>query len=50
MSYLEIAKKVFDIESKAILDLGALLDDNFTNSVDSIFFFIMLNFKGNYQI
>lgn len=36
MSYLEIAKKVFDIESKAILDLGALLDDNFTNSVDSI--------------
>ena len=36
MSFIEFAKEVFDIESKAISGLSNLLDDNFTNSVQCI--------------
>jgi arabinose-5-phosphate isomerase len=36
MSYIEFAKEVFDIESKAILGLSSLLDENFTRSIDAI--------------
>jgi arabinose-5-phosphate isomerase len=36
MSYIDFAKEVFDIESKAILGLSALLDENFTQSIEAI--------------
>ena len=36
MSFIEFAKEVFDIESKAISGLSNLLDDNFTDSVECI--------------
>jgi arabinose-5-phosphate isomerase len=36
MSYIEFAKEVFDIESKAISGLSNLLDDNFTESIECI--------------
>lgn len=36
MSYLEIAKEVFEIESKAVLGLCHLLNDNFSETVDTI--------------
>ena len=36
MSYIEFAKEVFDIESKAISELSNLLDDNFTDAVECI--------------
>ncbi len=36
MSYIEFAKEVFDIESKAILGLSNLLDENFTESIECI--------------
>jgi len=34
--YLEIARNVFEIEAKSITDLGANLDENFSNVVDMI--------------
>lgn len=36
MSYLEIAKEVFEIESKAVLHLSDNLDDDFSAAIDSI--------------
>ena len=36
MSFIEFAKEVFDIESKAISGLSNLLDDNFTDAVECI--------------
>ena len=36
MSYIDFAKEVFDIESKAIMGLSALLDENFTRSIEAI--------------
>jgi arabinose-5-phosphate isomerase len=36
MSFIEFAKEVFDIESKAISGLSNLLDDNFTDYVECI--------------
>lgn len=36
MSYIDFAMEVFDIESKAIADLSASLDENFTRSIDVI--------------
>ena len=36
MSYLEIAKEVFEIESKAVLHLSDNLDDDFSGAIDSI--------------
>ena len=36
MSFIEFAKEVFDIESKAISGLSSLLDDNFTDAVECI--------------
>ena len=36
MSFIEFAKEVFDIESRAISGLSNLLDDNFTGSVECI--------------
>ena len=36
MSYIEFAKEVFDIESKAIAGLSYLLDDDFTKSIECI--------------
>ncbi|KAA6225155.1 MULTISPECIES: SIS domain-containing protein [unclassified Campylobacter] len=41
MDALKIAKEVFEIEAKAILDLSNKLDDNFTKVVD-----LILNTKG----
>lgn len=35
-NYIEYAKEVFAIEAKAVSDLGKLLDDNFSKSVDVI--------------
>jgi arabinose-5-phosphate isomerase len=36
MSHLKIAKRVFDIESKAISNLSEFLDKNFTQTIDAI--------------
>ena len=36
MSYLDIAKEVFEIESKAVLHLFDNLDDDFSGAIDSI--------------
>ena len=36
MSYVDFAKEVFDIESKAIMGLSTLLDENFTRSIEAI--------------
>jgi arabinose-5-phosphate isomerase len=36
MSYIDFAKEVFDIESKAVSGLSALLDENFTRSIEAI--------------
>ena len=36
MSYLEIAKEVFEIEANAILHLSDKLDDDFSGAIDSI--------------
>ena len=36
MAYIDFAKEVFDIESKAIMGLSALLDENFTRSIEAI--------------
>lgn len=36
MSYLDVAKEVFEIESKAILKLSDKLDYNFSSAIDSI--------------
>ena len=41
MSYLKIAKKVFEIESNAISNLSSLLDSNFSDAIGNI-----LNSKG----
>jgi arabinose-5-phosphate isomerase len=36
MSYLDVAKEVFEIESKAVLHLSDNLDDDFSGAIDSI--------------
>lgn len=36
MSYLDIAKEVFEIESKAVLHLSDNLDDDFSATIESI--------------
>ena len=36
MSHLKIAKRVFDIESKAVSNLAEVLDKNFTQTIDAI--------------
>jgi len=36
MSYIDIAKEVFEIESKAVLNLSDNLDDDFSGAIDSI--------------
>jgi arabinose-5-phosphate isomerase len=36
MSYLDIAKEVFEVESKAVLHLSDNLDDDFSGAIDSI--------------
>lgn len=36
MSYLDVAKEVFEIESKAVLHLSDNLDDHFSGAIDSI--------------
>ncbi|CAM2800587.1 KpsF/GutQ family sugar-phosphate isomerase [Helicobacter burdigaliensis] len=45
MDYAKIAKEVFDIESKAVLELTDLLDENFNKVIDCV-----LNLKGRFVI
>ena len=36
MSYIEFAKEVFDVESKAISRLSKCSDENFTQTIEAI--------------